>query len=208
MFLSSGVRGEHAEPIVSAIEELDRLTEFLNTSLDVAEAKADALRLNRSEIDLNELLRSMIDLYEPSMVEKGLTIRFQGCGRMNVMVDAALIHRVIANLLDNALKHLPASSSVSVRLRAEADGVVLLVEDNGPGFDADVMLHMFEQRVKGRESKGHGLGLAFVEAVVRAHGGTVTASNREEGGVRLVIVLPVSGVALGEANGSVELAAK
>jgi signal transduction histidine kinase len=51
MFLASGVRSEHAEPVVSAIDMLDRLTELLNASLDVAEAKADALRLNRTEID-------------------------------------------------------------------------------------------------------------------------------------------------------------
>jgi signal transduction histidine kinase len=49
---------------------------------------------------------------------------------------------------------------------------------------------MFEQRVKGRDSKGHGLGLAFVEAVVRAHGGSVTASNRPEGGALLSITWP------------------
>jgi len=59
--------GEQAEPIVSAIDELDRLTDFLNKSLDVAEAKADALRLTLSAIDLNDLLRVMLDLYEPSM---------------------------------------------------------------------------------------------------------------------------------------------
>ena len=75
MSLSAASHGEQAEPIVSAIEELDRLTEFLNTSLDVAEGKADALRLSRSEIDLDELLRVMIDLYEPSMSERGLQIQ-------------------------------------------------------------------------------------------------------------------------------------
>jgi len=71
MSLSSFPQVEQAEPIVSAIEELDRLTDFLNKSLDVAEAKADALRLNRVPVDLDELLRIMIDLYEPSMSEKG-----------------------------------------------------------------------------------------------------------------------------------------
>ena len=65
MSLSAATHGEQAEPIVSAIEELDRLNEFLNVSLDVAEAKADALRLSRSSIDLDELLHVMIDLYEP-----------------------------------------------------------------------------------------------------------------------------------------------
>ena len=74
--LASDVR-DHAESIVSAIDELDRLTEFLNTSLDVAEAKADALRLSRTEVDLDALVRGMIDLYEPSMSEKGLGVQIR-----------------------------------------------------------------------------------------------------------------------------------
>ncbi|HTG18278.1 MAG TPA: sensor histidine kinase [Blastocatellia bacterium] len=56
------------------------------------------------------------------------------------------------------------------------------VEDDGPGFAHDVKLHLVENRVKGPESKGHGLGLAFVDAFVRTHGGTVTAANRDDGG--------------------------
>jgi signal transduction histidine kinase len=71
------VRVDQTEPIISAIDELDRLTEFLNTSLDVAEAKADALRLTRSEIDLDELLRSMMNLYEPCMSDNGLSVHSQ-----------------------------------------------------------------------------------------------------------------------------------
>ena len=118
MALSSG---DQAEPIVAVIEELDRLTEFLNKSLDVAEAKADALRLTRSEIDLDELLRIMIDLYEPSMSEKGLQIRLQSGGPLKIEADAALIHRMIANLFDNELKHLPAACTVQLRLTAEDD---------------------------------------------------------------------------------------
>jgi signal transduction histidine kinase len=54
--------------------------------------------------------------------------------------------------------------------------------------------HAFERRVKGRESNGHGLGLAFVDAVVRAHGGTITASNREGGGARISLALPMAAV--------------
>ena len=190
MSLSAGSSADQAEPIVAVIEELDRLTDFLNKSLDVAEAKADALRLSRSEVDLDELLRIMIDLYEPSMAEKGLRIRLQSGGPLKIEADAALIHRMIANLFDNELKHLPAACTVSLQLKAEAGSASLILEDDGPGFDPEVLPHLFERRVKGRESNGHGLGLAFVDAVARAHGGTVTASNREPGGARLVVTLP------------------
>jgi len=189
--LSSDVGAEPAEPVVSAIDELDRLTEFLNTSLDVAEAKADALRLSRTEIDLDGLLRGMIDLYEPCMSDKGLGVQIRSVGPFKVFADPALLHRVIANLLDNELKHLPASCLICVSLRADDRMVTLIVEDNGPGFDAEVGCHLFERRVKGRESRGHGLGLAFVEAVVRVHGGSVTATNRPEGGAQLTVKLPL-----------------
>jgi len=189
--LAGDVREDHAESIVSAIDELDRLTEFLNTSLDVAEARADALRLSRVEVDLDELVRGMIDLYEPSMNEMGLGIKIRSAGSVKVLVDPALLHRVIANLLDNELKHLPASCLVCVSLRADDHMATLTVEDNGPGFDADIGRHLFERRVKGRASRGHGLGLAFVEAVVRVHGGSVTAANRHEGGAQLTVTLPL-----------------
>ena len=189
--LSIDTRVEQAEPIVSAIDELDRLTDFLNTSLDVAEAKADALRLARTDIDLDELVRGMIDLYEPCMSDKGLQVQMRSAGSVKVLADAALLHRVIANLLDNEVKHLPASCTVCVLLHADGDMATLTLEDDGPGFDAGLQRDLFERRVKGRESRGHGLGLAFVEAVVRVHGGAVSASNRPEGGARLSITLPL-----------------
>ena len=188
--LSSDVRVDQAEPIVSAIDELDRLTDFLNTSLDVAEAKADALRLSRTEIDLDELVKGMLDLYEPCMNDKGLRVQIRSVGSVKVFADPALLHRVIANMLDNELKHLPASCSVYLLLETDEDMAMLTVEDDGPGFDVDVRRHLFERRIRGRESRGHGLGLAFVEAVVRVHGGSVTATNRDEGGARLSITLP------------------
>jgi signal transduction histidine kinase len=191
MSLSSGPQSEPSEQIVSAIEELDRLTDFLNKSLDVAEAKADALRLNRVPVELDELLRVMIDLYEPSMSEKGLQIQLHSGGPLLLQADAALMHRMIANLFDNELKHLPSACTINLRLSVEDNAVLLMLEDNGPGFDPEVLPHIFERRIKGKTSTGHGLGLAFVDAVARAHGGTVSAFNCEEGGVRLVVNLPL-----------------
>jgi len=190
--LAGDVRVDQSEPIVSAIDELDRLTEFLNTSLDVAEAKADALRISRTEVDLDELVRVMIGLYEPCMSEKGIRVQLRSAGSVKVFADEALLHRVIANLLDNELKHLPAASTVSLHVKASDEVAILIVEDDGPGFAVEIGRQMFEQRVMGKESRGHGLGLAFVEAVVRAHGGNVAASNRTQGGAQLSMTWPLA----------------
>src|SRR5271155_1218422 len=88
MSLTAGAREAETESIVSAIEDMDRLTEFLNKSLDVAEAKANALRLNRVAGDLDDLLRVMIELYEPSMSEKGLRVKLCSAGWLEVSAGA------------------------------------------------------------------------------------------------------------------------
>lgn len=188
----SAVDGDQPEAIVSAIDELDRLTDFLNKSLDVAEAKADALRLTRREVDLDDLLKVMIDLYEPSMSEKGLKVRVRSAGSLHVFADPALLHRMIANLLDNELKHLPSGCTVTIDLAESDEAASFVLEDDGPGFDAEVLAHLFERRIKGRESNGHGLGLAFVGAVAHAHGGSASASNRKDGGARIAVTLPLA----------------
>ncbi|MGA9584094.1 MAG: ATP-binding protein [Terracidiphilus sp.] len=190
ILLSDDQKVEPSDLIVSVIDELDRLSEFLNTSLDVAEANADALRLSRTNVDLDELVRIMIDLYEPSLSEKGLRVNLRSAGPVTVLADAALLHRVIANLLDNELNHVPESCTVSITLAATEEAATLVLEDDGPGFSSEIGQQVFKQRVKGRDSKGHGLGLAFVEAVVRAHGGSVVASNRPQGGARMSITWP------------------
>ena len=183
---------EPADAIASAIDELDRLADFLNKSLDVAEARADALRLAPVTIDLDELLRAMVDLYEPSMLEREIHLRLDSCGPIRIAGDEGLIHRMVANLFDNELKHLPAGAAVTFHLQESDSAAVLIVRDNGAGFSPEIRQHIFSGRVKSRGSTGHGLGLAFVDAVVRAHSGSVTAANRPSGGAEVTVRLPLS----------------
>lgn len=180
------------ESLASAIEELDRLTNFLNTSLDVAEAKANALRLKPIVIDLDALLHTMLALYEPSLSEKGITVHFQSEGPVQIVGDESLIHRMVANLFDNELTHLKRTGSVTLDLHRRDDAACLRVQDDGAGFDQETLAHLFSGRVKGRDSHGHGLGLAFVHAVVGAHHGSIHASNQLGGGVHIEIMLPLA----------------
>ncbi|MGD0095988.1 MAG: sensor histidine kinase [Terracidiphilus sp.] len=98
---------------------------------------------------------------------------------------------MIANLFDNELKHVPCACTVNLRLRTEDDAASFILEDDGPGFDPEVLPHLFERRVKGKDSNGHGLGLAFVDAVTRAHGGAVIAGNRQSRGAHITVTLPL-----------------
>ena len=190
-----------ADPIASALEELDRLSDFLTKSLDVAEANADALHLRKVALNLDELLRSMIDLYEPSFTERGLKVSLRSPSAVMVSADSALLHRMLANLLDNALKHLPSGTRIAIELQAQEEFGRLEIADDGPGFPPEVVGRPFEKNVKGNASTGNGLGLAFAEAVVRAHGGQIRAFNGPRGGASIVVDLPLS-VRSSEEDGS------
>jgi len=180
------------DPVASALEEVDRLSDFLTKSLDVAEANADALHLRRVPVDLDELLRSMVDLYEPSLTERGLKVMIRSSSALVVPADAALLHRMFANLLDNAIKHLTPGTTIHMQLEAGAAFGRLEIEDDGPGFPPEVADRPFEKYVKGKGSGGKGLGLAFAEAVVRAHGGQIRAFNSPRGGACIIIDLPLT----------------
>jgi signal transduction histidine kinase len=190
--LTRDVQEQDAESIERAINEIDRLTEILNQSLDVAEAQAHALRLEPEPVDLEQLLDGMIELYRPCMSEKGLRLEFSAGQPVEVMADAGLVHRMIANLLDNEMKHLPPARTVSIALRAAGEFAEILVEDDGPGFSPEIEGRLFRPGVKGSASRGYGLGLAFVQAVAGAHGGAIRAENREGGGARLTVRLPLA----------------
>jgi signal transduction histidine kinase len=181
-----------AEPVAAAVDELDRLCEFLTKSLDVAEANADALRLHKETIRLDELLRAMVDLYEPNMAERGISVALHSSAQVFISGDPALIHRMMANIFDNELKHLKPGCNVHIHLRTEKDRGCIVVEDDGPGFPDEVATRIFEKYAKGQNSTGSGLGLAFVEAVVRTHDGSIDARNVFGKGIRLTISLPLA----------------
>lgn len=182
---------EKDEAIIHSIEDLDRLATLFSTSLDVAEANASALRLRKEQVDLEETTRSMVALYEPSFAQAGLNVSFTGNGPVLVQADASLLQRTITNLFDNELNHLRSGATISVSVLANENGALFLLEDDGDGFPGELLPHLFERYAKGPGSRGHGLGLAFVAAVVRSHDGNVTAVNRQSGGAAITIQLPL-----------------
>lgn len=113
-----------------------------------------------------------------------------------VEADRSLLSRAIVNLLDNEVVHLPSRCQVWIRLCSGGDDAELVVEDDGPGFPPEVRARAFERFVKGGNSTGHGLGLAFVDAVVQAHGGSVRISDHHGRGTRIAVTLPLANVVL------------
>ncbi|HEX3738596.1 MAG TPA: HAMP domain-containing sensor histidine kinase [Terriglobales bacterium] len=190
--LSHGDENKLRDSVGQAIEGLDGVSQILNTTLDLAEAEAGALKIDRRPFDLSEALRQLIDLYQPAMAERHHELSADISDHVMVDADATLINRTISNLLENELVHVPGPCKVRVSLRSQEGSAELIVKDDGPGFPSDIGARAFERFVKGKHSPGHGLGLAFVDAVVQAHGGRIRISDGSEGGAVIRLSLPLS----------------
>lgn len=180
------------DSVGEAIEELDKLLQLLNTTLDLAEAEAGALRIDRGPVDFSAVVRHLLEIYQPAMAERQHEVVSDIEPHVVVDGDLALLNRAVSNLLENELTHLPVGCQVSVRVRSHQGSAELVIQDNGPGFPPDVGSRAFERFVRGKHSPGHGLGLAFVEAVVQAHGGTARISDGAPGGAVITLSLPVT----------------
>jgi signal transduction histidine kinase len=175
-----------------AVESLDRLLSVLDTTLDVAEARAGALRLDRSAVDLSVVVRQMVSLYQPAMEGQHHELIVHLEDHVFVDADWGLLHRVLSNLIENEIAHLPEGCQITIRVRSQERSAELVIEDNGPGFPPEIRERAFERFVRGKHSLGHGLGLAFVDAIVRAHGGAARISDRPAGGAVITLSLPAN----------------
>ncbi|MCW2540168.1 MAG: two-component sensor histidine kinase [Frankiales bacterium] len=114
---------------------------------------------------------------------------------ITVTGDENPLRQVVVNLLANAVEHTPAGTGVSVSLTHDARSAVLIIADNGPGIAAEVLPHVFERFVRADSAREHtsgesGLGLAIVDAITRAHSGTVTVTS-EPGRTAFTVRLPL-----------------
>lgn len=189
--LSLDDREQSAELVARAIEHLDRLSDVITTSLDVAEAEAGALRLHREEVDLGDLLNRVAELYAPAFGERRQRLTVRGAEPARVLADVRLCSRMLSNLMENELRYAGPGATVAVCVEAAAGMASITVEDDGPGFAADLLPRVFHRFVRGEQSEGHGLGLAFVSAVAVAHGGRAAARNRAPGGAQIVVEIPL-----------------
>jgi signal transduction histidine kinase len=190
--LSQNDNEQLRDSIGQAIEQLDSVSQVLNTTLDLAEAEAGALKIDRRPIDLSEAVMQLVDLYQPAVAEHHHELMADIAEHVIIDADATLINRTISNLLENELVHLRTPCKIRVSLRTEAGSAELVIADNGPGFPPDLAARAFERFVKGKHSPGHGLGLAFVDAMVQSHGGHIKILTNEQGGAVISVSLPLS----------------
>ena len=145
--------------------------------------------------DIGSLLTRSAERAGSRLDTAGLTCRVEVPAGLRAEVDPDRIRQAVDNLLDNASRFAPAGSNIVMTARAVGSALVIEVADAGPGFPADFLPHAFERfrRPDGgraRSDGGAGLGLAIVQAIAAAHGGSATAGNRPGGGATVRVCLP------------------
>lgn len=173
-------------------QHLKRLTDALN---ELSRLDSPEFRANPEPIAIGELADDVVQRYMGRARETGLELAIDyPDGLPLAPVDAALIERALANLLDNALRVTPAGGRVGVRVRQEAGTLRLEVSDTGPGVateDQDRVFERFYQAARHRDLRGSaGLGLAIVRRVAELHGGRAGLRSRPGEGSTFFIELP------------------
>jgi two-component system sensor histidine kinase KdpD len=191
--LGAGGRRQMAEAIR---EEGERLNRFVQNLLDMTRLGYGALRLNLDWVDLREVAGRAARQLGPVLKPHRLEIAVPA-GLGPVRADEVLLEQVMTNLLDNAAKHAPPGTPITVAARREGEEVVLDVVDAGPGIPPEDRERVFDMfyRVRAGDGQraGTGLGLAICRGIVEAHGGRIRVASPAGGGTRVEIRLPAGG---------------
>ncbi|MEW6047357.1 MAG: HAMP domain-containing sensor histidine kinase [Bacillota bacterium] len=196
-----GVTTPRPERIAALHTQVGTLVRLVNDLRDLALAEAGELSLHRRLARLDELVEQAADLWRPRFEELGARLVVETRPTPAVQVDTDRIGQVLANLLSNAVRHIPPHDGW-VRVRVYPGGtsrpeVLVTVEDNGPGIPEKSLPFVFDHfyradMSRSRQTGGSGIGLAIVKSVVEAHGGRVWAANRPEGGAAFTFALPAT----------------
>ena len=183
--LREGLPREAQELVSPALEDLDRVQRTLATLLEIARAEAAGVATHGDAVDLAGLASNLVELYQPGMRAAGLEVSMDAQGPAPLTGNRQLLAQLITNLLENALKYVPAGGRVEVSVRTRPGVVALRVADNGPGIDAadrEAALRPFVRvgDSAGRAS-GSGLGLSLAAAVARLHGADLTLGDNSPG---------------------------
>jgi two-component system NtrC family sensor kinase len=170
-------------------EQIQQVTRVLRTMLDHARHPSEVQVVN-----LADVITRLQDVAQPRLARHKIRLQASvAAGLPPVKADATQLEMALFNLVTNALDAMPAGGTLSVAATARPEGIRIEVADTGSGIPADVIDRLFDPWVTTKAvGHGSGLGLAIVRDVVRAHGGSISASNRAVGAL-FVIDLPAAG---------------
>lgn len=193
--IADGVVEPDEGTISSLRDEADLLVRLVADLEQISLVDAGRQVLHRRPVRIATVVTSAVGAMRPRATSRGVSILCDAQTPVEVDADSDRLAQVVRNLLENAITHTPVGGVIRVQVASIDDRVTLTVTDSGPGIPEAHLPYIFERFYRADPSRtratgGAGLGLAIVEQLVRVHGGTVSASNGEGGGARLMVSLP------------------
>ncbi len=176
--------GATGQALQATLEDLERVQRTLATLLQIAQAEAGGGGMPPEPVDLAQMASELGELYALEARERGLKLRVDTPGPATMIGHRQLLAQLLANLLENAIKYVPAGGTIDLRVAVSAGRIELSVSDNGPGIpelSQGSMLLPFRRLERDQGAPGSGLGLSLVNAVVRLHHGQLELRSMAPG---------------------------
>ena len=170
-----------------ALQETNRLDTLLHQFLQSMRPS----HLNRSKVQVNEIISRVLELLTPEIAERGVALQSELIDHMPaISADADQLFRAFYNIIRNALQSIPgADGGISIQTLFNDSDIGIIIGDNGTGISHEVMGSMYEP-FRTTKKKGHGLGLLIVRHIIKEHGGTLSITSKEGLGTTITITLP------------------
>ena len=182
--------GTRHEMLGRVVEESDRLNRIVGNLLSASRVQAGALDPHCEPESIALLVHRCVTRL--GRLDSARIVTDIPAGLPDVVADAVQVDQVLTNLIENALRHVPAGTTVSVSANRQRDLVEVTVSDDGPGFTADALDHLFDPFHSDAGPGAVGLGLAVSKAIVEAHGGTIVVRDESDHrGATVTFTLPV-----------------
>jgi signal transduction histidine kinase len=182
------------EALSDSLEESDRVLTIMTTLMDISEAEVGLMKLERTAVNLAELIAASISLYQFVAEDKRIEVVMQVPPELVCSADPNRLRQVIVNLIDNALKYTSAGGKILISAEPRGAEVLIRVKDNGMGIAADDLPRIWDRLYrsdKSRTQRGLGLGLSLVKAVTEAHGGRVAVTSEPAAGSTFEVRVPI-----------------
>jgi signal transduction histidine kinase len=192
--LVDGVTEPDPETFQTMLSQVERLGRLVKQLLDLSRLESGAVPLERSAFRVEPLLTHAVREQQLHAPEIAVSVSVDSPD-LTADGDPERVHQVVANLLENAVRHTPRGGTVQVRAQRDATGVTIEVLDEGPGIAAADEARIFERFYRADSARassdgGAGLGLAIAQWIVDLHGGDIHPEPREPHGCRMVVTLP------------------
>ncbi|MBI4205621.1 MAG: HAMP domain-containing histidine kinase [Betaproteobacteria bacterium] len=191
-----GKTGSDGEPIIEqSIADVDAILETFSALLRIAQIESGARRAGFSEVSLGQIVTTVAEAYAPVAEDCGQQLEIVVVGAPTIHGDRELLTQMVANLIENPIRHCPPGARITVGMRQEKGTQVLFVADTGPGIPAgerEKVFRRFYRLEASRTTPGSGLGLALVKAVADLHGASLELSDNRPG-LRVSVRFHVNG---------------